>query len=157
VDVKTLKRGRIGYLTLDKPKTLNALTESMIDDLYTGLTLFESDDSVDAIVINSSSDRAFCAGGDMKRIRELAIAGDRPAIDAFFEKEYAFNLAISRCSKPYIALINGVAMGGGLGLSVHGSHRIAASALKCGTLVRHDCSSSSRCGNGHDWSGNSHD
>jgi len=124
VDVITLKRRRIGYLTLDKPKTLNALTESMIDDLYTGLTLFESDDSVDAIVINSSSDRAFCAGGDMKRIRELAIAGDRPAIDAFFEKEYAFNLAISRCSKPYIALINGVAMGGGLGLSVHGSHRI---------------------------------
>lgn len=124
MDINTRKRGRIGYLTLDKPESLNALTESMIDELTEGLNLFESEDTIEAVVINSSSARAFCAGGDMKRIRELALAEDKAAIDSFFEKEYALNLAIAECSKPFIAIIDGVAMGGGLGLSVHGSHRI---------------------------------
>ena len=124
MDIKTHQRRRIGYLTLDKPATLNALTESMIDELTEGLQGFESDDSVEAVVINSSSSRAFCAGGDMKRIRELSLSNDKEAIDSFFEKEYALNLAIAECSKPFIAIIDGVAMGGGLGLSVHGSHRI---------------------------------
>ena len=124
MDIKTHQRKRIGYLTLDKPETLNALTESMIDELTEGLQRFESDDSVKAVVINSSSPRAFCAGGDMKRIRKLSLNNDKAAIDSFFEKEYALNLAIAECSKPFIAVIDGVAMGGGLGLSVHGSHRI---------------------------------
>jgi len=124
MDIKTHQHRRIGYLTLDKPKTLNALTESMIDELTEGLQRFEADDSVEAVVINSSSSRAFCAGGDMKRIRELALSNDEAAIDSFFKKEYALNLAIAECSKPFIAIIDGVAMGGGLGLSVHGSYRI---------------------------------
>ena len=124
MDIKTHQRRRIGYLTLDKPATLNALTESMIDELTEGLQRFEAEDSVEAVVINSSSSRAFCAGGDMKRIRELSLNNDKKAIDSFFEKEYALNLAIAECSKPFIAIIDGVAMGGGLGLSVHGSHRI---------------------------------
>ena len=124
MDINTHQRRRIGYLTLDKPATLNALTESMIDELTEGLQRFEAEDSVEAVVINSSSSRAFCAGGDMKRIRELSLNNDKKAIDSFFEKEYALNLAIAECSKPFIAIIDGVAMGGGLGLSVHGSHRI---------------------------------
>lgn len=122
--IKTQQRGRIGYLTLDKPTALNALTLDMIEQLATGLQHFESVDTVKAVVINSTSARAFCAGGDMKRIRELALENDTTTIEAFFDTEYALNLAIANCSKPYIALIDGVAMGGGLGLSIHGSHRV---------------------------------
>jgi len=122
--IKTQQRGRIGYLTLDKPTALNALTLDMIEQLATGLQHFEAEDTVEAIVINSTSARAFCAGGDMKRIRQLALENDTATIEAFFDNEYALNLAIANCSKPYIALIDGVAMGGGLGLSIHGSYRV---------------------------------
>ena len=83
-----------------------------------------ADPAVEVIVIRSASPKAFCAGGDMRRIRELSLAGGFDEIAAFFTDEYALNLAISECAKPYVALIDGIAMGGGLGLSVHGQHRV---------------------------------
>lgn len=116
--------GHVGYLTLAQPASLNALTMEMVDALHEGLKQHEADSSVYAVVLRSASDRAFCAGGDMKKVRQLAIDGDFNTIEAFFTKEYALNLAIAECTKPYISLIDGVAMGGGLGLSVHGSFRV---------------------------------
>lgn len=116
--------GAVGYLTLARPGALNALDATMIEQLREGLAQHEADPDVATIVIRSSSERAFCAGGDMRQIRKLALARDFDAIDDFFAAEYALNLAIARCRKPYVALIDGIAMGGGLGVSVHGSHRI---------------------------------
>ena len=116
--------GPVGYLTLAQPASLNALTMEMVEALHEGLKQHETDSSVHVVALRSDSDRAFCAGGDMKKVRQLALDGDFNTIEAFFTKEYALNLAIAECTKPYISLINGVAMGGGLGLSVHGSFRV---------------------------------
>ncbi|MFK8077379.1 MAG: enoyl-CoA hydratase/isomerase family protein [Granulosicoccus sp.] len=116
--------GPVGYLTLAQPASLNALTLEMVEALHEGLKQHEADSSVYVVVLRSASDRAFCAGGDMKRVRQFAIDGDFNNIETFFTKEYALNLAIAECTKPYVSLIDGVAMGGGLGLSVHGSFRV---------------------------------
>ena len=123
--VKVYTRGPLGYLVLSNPNSLNALTLATIDALHLGLTQHESDPDVQAILIVSDNDRAFCAGGQMKILRELAINKRFKAIDTFFEHEYELNHAIAACSKPFIALIDGVAMGGGLGISVHGHFRVA--------------------------------
>lgn len=121
----TIERsGHVGYLTLAQPASLNALTMDMIDALHVGLKQHEKDAAVKLIILRSASDRAFCAGGDMKKIRQLALDNKTETINEFFTREYALNLAIAECSKPYISLIDGVAMGGGLGLSVHGTFRV---------------------------------
>lgn len=116
--------GRIGHLILSAPTSLNSLTLEMIDALQAGLNQHERNTAVQVIVIRSSSERAFCAGGNMKQLRALSRAGNFLAINGFFAREYALNLSIAQCKKPYIAIIDGVAMGGGLGLSVHGKARI---------------------------------
>lgn len=118
VSIETV--GSVGYLTLAKPATLNAITLEMINLLHQGLLDHEQNPSVLVIVLRSSSEKAFCAGGDMKRLRQFVLDQDQNSVKDFFTKEYALNLAIAECSKPYISLIDGVAMGGGLGLSVHG-------------------------------------
>ena len=116
--------GRVGHLDLGRSGALNALTIDMVRDLAAGLERHVAEDAVEAIVVRSDDPRAFCAGGDMKRIRELALGADFEPAEAFFREEYALNLAIARCPKPWVALIDGIAMGGGLGISVHGSHRV---------------------------------
>ncbi len=117
--------GSVGYLTLSQPASLNALTQVMVDALREGLQQHENNSDVHVVVLRSASERAFCAGGDMKQIRQLALDGNTQAIEHFFTQEYALNLAIATSEKPYVSLIDGVAMGGGLGLSVHGKFRIA--------------------------------
>lgn len=116
--------GPIGCLVLSQPATLNALTLDMVDALHAGLQDLEADSDITLIVIRSSSDRAFCAGGDMKRIRQYCIDKNFEAVERYFTHEYALNLAIANCRKPYLALIDGVAMGGGLGVSIHGRYRV---------------------------------
>lgn len=123
-DVVAERAGRAGLITLDRPAALNALTLPMIRQIRAALDKHLADPAVEVIVIRSTSPKAFCAGGDMRRIRELSVASDFDEIAAFFTDEYALNLAISECTKPYVALIDGIAMGGGLGLSVHGQHRV---------------------------------
>ena len=73
-----------------------------------------------AVVIEGAGGRAFCAGGDIRAIRTLAQAGDAAAVEAFFREEYALNASIDEYPKPYVALIDGICMGGGIGVSVHG-------------------------------------
>ena len=124
--VRAEVRGRVGHLNLGRSGSLNALTLDMVRALAVGLERHAADEAVRAIVVSSEDPRAFCAGGDMKRVRELVLGADFESVDAFFREEYALNLAIARCPKPWIALIDGVAMGGGLGISVHGSHRIVS-------------------------------
>ena len=124
------RQGRIGRITLNRPKALNALDLPMIHAITAALRAWHDDPAVHAVVIDAVGDRAFCAGGDIRWLRDLSIAGDHAAIEAFFVDEYALNLAIARYPKPYVALIDGICMGGGIGVSIHGSIRVATEAAR---------------------------
>lgn len=114
----------VGEIVLDRPKALNALDQSMIDRLHATLLEWGDDDAVDTVLVTSAHPRAFCAGGDIRAIRDHALAGETAAITEYFASEYRLNQLIAEYPKPYIAVIDGAAMGGGLGISVHGELRI---------------------------------
>jgi enoyl-CoA hydratase len=117
--------GRAGRILLNRPKALNALDLDMIRTLTRVLTEWHDDPHVHVIVIEGAGDRAFCAGGDIRALRDAQLSGDRPAADAFFSEEYALNRMIATYPKPYVALIDGICMGGGIGVSVHAPYRVA--------------------------------
>ncbi len=119
------EEGRIGRLLLNRPKALNALDHAMILALRAALAAWQEAPGVHAVVIDSASDRAFCAGGDIRAIRSHALAGEADDVERFFAEEYALNAEIARFPKPYVALIDGICMGGGIGVSVHGQVRVA--------------------------------
>ena len=130
-EVDSEVRGRLGVITLNRPKALNALDLAIVEQLETTLGKWGSDPAVDAVLIRSSSNRAFCAGGDVRSIGILPDPADRMALGrAFFGTEYRVNYQINIFPKPFIALMNGVAMGGGLGISVHGSHRVVSETVR---------------------------
>ena len=118
-----------GIITLNRPKTLNALTMNMIEKMRQTFTDWMTDDDIKAVIIKGAGDRAFCAGGDVRAVRQAIIdyqGGENPKLaQEFFYEEYILNHQIHNSKKPYIALIDRVCMGGGVGLSVHGSFRIA--------------------------------
>lgn len=122
VDVRAA--GGVGEIVLNRPKALNALDESMIRDLYSTLVDWQSDDAVRTVLVRSSSPKAFCAGGDIRAVRESALAADEDSVYRYFSEEYRLNQLIADYPKPYVSLIDGMNMGGGLGISVHGSHRV---------------------------------
>ena len=126
--VITTQEGRVGRLLLNRPKALNALDLPMIHALSQALDAWRGDAAVECVVIDSASDRAFCAGGDIRAIRGHATAGALDAVERFFADEYALNAAIADYPKPYIALIDGICMGGGIGVSVHGKFRVTTEA-----------------------------
>ncbi|WP_144184569.1 enoyl-CoA hydratase/isomerase family protein [Elioraea rosea] len=114
----------VGRLVLNRPRALNALDRGMIDAVSAALTAWRDDPAVALVTIEGAGGRAFCAGGDVRAVRTLALAGETEAIEEFFVAEYAVNRMIAEYPKPYVALIDGISMGGGLGLSIHGSHRV---------------------------------
>ncbi len=122
------RQGRIGRLTLNRPKALNAVDQDMLRVIRGALDEWRDDPGVHAVIIESAGGRAFCAGGDIRWLRDRVLAGSHAEVDAFFADEYALNLVIARYSKPYVALIDGACMGGGVGLSVHGSVRVVGEA-----------------------------
>ncbi len=122
-DVLLRIQGPLGHITLNRPKALNALTHDMCRSIYQALQDWAGDPGIHAVLIDAVPGRAFCAGGDIRSIYQLGRT-DLPAAEAFFATEYRLNAAIRHFPKPYIALLNGITMGGGAGLSVHGSHRV---------------------------------
>ena len=100
----------------------------MVRSLYNALDTWRDDSAIEAVVIEGAGDRAFCAGGDIRRVRDMAMVGQYAEVEAFFADEYALNAAIAHYPKPYVALIDGVCMGGGMGLSIHGSARVVTDA-----------------------------
>ena len=122
------KRGVAGIVTLNRPKALNALTLNMVRLIHPQLEAWATDDSVQLVIIEGAGEKGFCAGGDIRALNDWGRAGDRTALD-FWKEEYLLNIAIKRFPKPYVALMDGVNMGGGVGLSVHGSMRIATERL----------------------------
>lgn len=123
-DVLFDKRGRAGLITLNRPKALNALTLDMVRAMRAKLDTWRDDNGVELVVIRGAGERAFCAGGDIRALHDSGKAGTPYVID-FYAHEYRLNRVIKRYPKPYIALINGIVMGGGVGVSVHGQYRIA--------------------------------
>jgi enoyl-CoA hydratase len=118
------RHGRLGVVTLDRPKALNALTLGMVRALDPMLAQWAHDHSVDAVAIRGAGEKAFCAGGDVRAVYEAGRRGTDVLTYEFFFEEYRLNRRIHRYAKPYVALIDGIAMGGGLGLSVHGRYRV---------------------------------
>lgn len=116
----------VAEITLNRPKALNALTLEMARGLMAQLTAWAQDDAVRAVVIRGAGDRAFCAGGDIRALYDAKQTGD-PLTVEFFRAEYRLNHLVFHYPKPYVALIDGVAMGGGVGLSVHAGNRVASS------------------------------
>ncbi len=124
-DIVFTQQQHIGVITLQREEALNALTLAMIVALQQQLQSWQNDESVHAVVIlASSSSKAFCAGGDVRWLYEKGV-GDHHAQMQFFWHEYRLNHFIHHFSKPYIALMDGVTMGGGVGISLHGSHPVA--------------------------------
>ena len=117
-------RNHTGVLELNRPKALNSLTPDMIDIIRRSLEEWAKDDTIEQVLIHSASEKAFCAGGDVRHAREGIAEGKLEDVDAFFASEYLTNGDIAEFPKPYIAVIDGVVMGGGLGISLHGSHRV---------------------------------
>ncbi|MCS6854218.1 MAG: enoyl-CoA hydratase/isomerase family protein, partial [Elioraea sp.] len=113
--------GGIGRLVLNRPKALNALDLGMIRALSEALEAWRADPAVRLVTIEGAGGRAFCAGGDVRAIRDNVLRGDAAASEAFFASEYRLNRMIAEYPKPYVALIDGISMGGGMGLSIHGS------------------------------------
>jgi enoyl-CoA hydratase len=114
----------VGDIVLNRPKALNALDQAMIDELYPVLLAWADDPDVETVLVTSGIDRAFCAGGDIRAIRDATLIGDTAAITQYFSSEYTLDQLIADYPKPYVALIDGAAMGGGLGISVHGEVRV---------------------------------
>jgi enoyl-CoA hydratase len=122
------KRGVIGLITLNRPKALNALTRDMCLGMTEMLAEWAEDGRVKAVAIRGAGERAFCAGGDIRAMYDSNLADDTAAAD-FLADEYRLNARIGTFPKPYIALTHGIVMGGGAGVSVHGSHRLADDTL----------------------------
>jgi enoyl-CoA hydratase/carnithine racemase len=117
--------GAAGRITLDRPQSLNALTHGMVREIHRTLDAWRNDRSVTRVVIDGAGERAFCGGGDIRYLYEHG-RSDPASCRAFWRDEYRLNAAIARYPKPYIALMNGIVMGGGIGVSAHGSRRIVS-------------------------------
>ena len=139
-DILTEVRGQVGFITLNRPKALNALSLQMVRDLSAVLTAWRDDSKVFAVAIRGTNKvgrpgtpeslfGGFCAGGDIRFFHQAALAGDA-ALDAFFTEEYSLNHLIHHYAKPYIAFMDGVVMGGGMGLSQGARVRIVTEHSK---------------------------
>ncbi len=121
-------RGGVGGVTLNRPRALNALTLDMIHRFDAQLRAWAGDDTIKAVLIEGLGGKAFCAGGDVLAVYHAGQEGEALAAD-FFRHEYTLNRRIKTFPKPYIALLNGITMGGGVGVSVHGEFRVVTENL----------------------------
>ncbi|WP_417583800.1 enoyl-CoA hydratase/isomerase family protein [Pelagibacterium sp.] len=117
--------GACGIIRLTRPKTINALTPDMIGAVRYALDEWDENDAVRAVLIEGEGEKGLCAGGDVRRTRDMAMAGETRAVFSFFADEYDMNGLIGTYRKPVIALQHGIVMGGGIGISSHARYRIA--------------------------------
>src|SRR5215207_7272805 len=119
------RRGAAGMVTLNRPQALNAVTHAMVRALAGKLADWANDPAVTRVLVRAAGERAFSAGGDIRALYELGKAARHGEALQFWRDEYRLNTLIKRYPKPYVALIDGIVMGGGVGISIHGSHRVA--------------------------------
>lgn len=123
-DIRFEQRGRLGIVVLDRQHALNALTWEMVRQLSLQLVAWRDDPEVAAVLVKAVPGRAFCAGGDIRAVAELVRARGVDGATPFFREEYRLNWRIHTFPKPYLALLDGITMGGGVGISVHGGYRV---------------------------------
>ena len=120
------EEGRAGILTLNRPKALNALTHAMIKAMEAHYLKWAAMPRIYGVVLEAAPGRAFCGGGDLRMLVErVASGGEEGAATAFFRDEYQHNWTLECFTKPNVSLIDGIVMGGGLGISLYGTHRVA--------------------------------
>ena len=124
------RRGAAGLVTLNRPQALNAVTYAMVRSLSGKLADWAHDSSVTRVIITAAGERAFSAGGDLRALYDLHQAGRIDEALAYWRDEYRLNAFIKHYRKPYVSLIDGVMMGGGVGLAIHGSHRVAGDRFR---------------------------
>ncbi len=140
-------RGRLGLVTLNRPQALNAFTLDMYRRLDPVLRAWENDPAIEAVAIQGAGDRAFCAGGDIRAIYEAGkgIGPDPGLTRDFFREEYRLMRRVHRYAKPYIALIDGITMGGGAGMALNGRYRIATERTGVPAMPEYRDRDVSRC------------
>lgn len=125
------RRGQLGVVTLNRPRAVNALTAGMVGTLLEQLAAWADDDGVATVVVRGAGERGLCAGGDIVAIYEDMLAGGGQTAD-FWQTEYRVNSLIARYPKPYVALMDGLVLGGGVGISAHGSVRVVTERTRMG-------------------------
>src|ERR671919_468729 len=123
-EIRIQRRGALVVVTLNRPGALNALSFAMCRVLDDGLRRWEADPEVHVVLIKGAGARAFCAGGDIRWLYDVLTAQGEDEALSFYALEYPMNARLHHFPKPYIALLDGITMGGGVGVSVHGSHRV---------------------------------
>lgn len=123
-DIRTEEQGAWGVITLTRPKTLNSLSMQMCQAIDDALSKWADDDRIKAVLIEGEGEKAFCAGGDIRWLNDTG-KQDPVAAAQFFRVEYRMNTRIAHYNKPYVALMDGICMGGGVGISMSASHRVA--------------------------------
>jgi enoyl-CoA hydratase len=119
------RRGAAGIVILNRPQALNAVTFGMVGALTRQLKEWEGDPAITRVIVTAAGERAFSAGGDLRALFDMGRTGHYQGALAYWRTEYALNALIKRYRKPYVSLIDGIVMGGGAGISIHGSHRVA--------------------------------
>lgn len=122
--VKVHRVGQVGHLELNRPEVINALDAEMVQRMIIALDRWRDDDAVSAVVITGAGERGLCSGGDIKAVRTVIAAGDLETAQRYWREEYAFNGALASYPKPIITVMDGVVMGGGLGLACHTTTRL---------------------------------
>jgi enoyl-CoA hydratase/carnithine racemase len=128
-DLIARREGAAGIIRLNRPKAINAVTLEMFRDIETALDMFETDPAIALILLEGAGERGLCAGGDIRALYESSkISGDLGQI--LWREEYILNARIAKFAKPYVSFMDGIVMGGGVGLSAHSSHRIVTERTK---------------------------
>lgn len=131
-EVLVARRGRLGLVTLNRPRAINALTHDMVRLVSAALTAWADDDEIGAVAIVGAGQRGLCAGGDVVSLHRDVTAGDGSGTAAFWGDEYTMNAQIARYRKPIVAIQDGIVLGGGIGISGHASHRVVTERSKLG-------------------------
>lgn len=131
-DVLFSHRGRLGEILLNRPQAINALTHPMVTAIQAQLDVWADDDSVQTVLLVGAGERGLCAGGDIVALFRDATGGDGEESASFWLDEYRLNSAIHAYRKPFVAIMDGVVLGGGIGLSAHASHRVVTERSKLG-------------------------
>lgn len=131
-DVVVERRGRAGIITLDRPTAMNALTHGMVLAVLDALDGWRDDDAVQTVIIRGAGERGLCAGGDVVGLRTSIVHGDLDGPLQFFRDEYRMDAAVARYPKPVVAVMDGVVLGGGIGIGGHASHRVVTERSRVG-------------------------
>lgn len=131
-EILLAERGALGRITLNRPKAINSLTLGMVREITTALEEWRGDDRIKAVLIEGAGERGLCAGGDVRALYDAAKAGDESVPKDFWSEEYRLNASLPHYPKPIVSFMDGICMGGGVGIAAHDSHRVVTERSKVG-------------------------